>query len=246
MTELTPPIMADGPKVDPAVLDAWSRVQGSAEIQSRGWLAQTMPLALHGSTLMVAVPSPFTRERLETKLRPWIEKQLSESLGRPTRLAIAIHPELDDDHDQAEDLDDTSDEPAAEQPPLLAVPPVGTGASKSRDGDRLNPKYSFETFVIGQSNRFAHAAAVAVAEAPGKAYNPLMIYGDSGLGKTHLLHALGHYVRNYHDRLRVKYVSTEEMTNDFINAISENSTAQFRRVYREIDVLLIDDIQFLE
>ncbi|MGI8768784.1 MAG: chromosomal replication initiator protein DnaA [Propionibacteriaceae bacterium] len=119
--------------------------------------------------------------------------------------------------------------------------------SPRRDIDsRLNPKYSFETFVIGSSNRFAHAAAVAVAEAPGAAYNPLMIYGDSGLGKTHLLHALGHYVRNYYDRVRVRYVSTEELTNDFINSVAENKTAQFRRRYRDVDVLLIDDIQFLE
>jgi len=112
--------------------------------------------------------------------------------------------------------------------------------------DRLNPKYTFENFVIGASNRFAHAAAVAVAEAPGKAYNPLLIYGGSGLGKTHLLHALGHYMRQYYQDLRVRYVSTEEMTNDFINAISENRMVEFRRRYRDVDVLLIDDIQFLE
>jgi chromosomal replication initiator protein len=111
---------------------------------------------------------------------------------------------------------------------------------------RLNPKYTFETFVIGSSNRFAHAAAIAVAESPGKSYNPLTIYGDSGLGKTHLLHALGHYVRNYLDRVRVRYVSTEELTNDFINAISQNKGVEFRRRYRDVDVLLIDDIQFLE
>jgi chromosomal replication initiator protein len=121
------------------------------------------------------------------------------------------------------------------------------GFRSRRDNDsRLNPKYSFETFVIGSSNRFAHAAAIAVAENPGKSYNPLTIYGDSGLGKTHLLHALGHYVRNYFDRVRVRYVSTEELTNDFINAISQNRGAEFRRRYRDVDVLLIDDIQFLE
>ncbi len=115
-----------------------------------------------------------------------------------------------------------------------------------RDDIRLNAKYTFETFVIGSSNRFAHAAAVAVAENPGKSYNPLTIYGESGLGKTHLLHALGHYIRDYFDRVRVRYVSTEELTNDFINAISQNRGADFRRRYRDVDVLLIDDIQFLE
>jgi chromosomal replication initiator protein len=111
---------------------------------------------------------------------------------------------------------------------------------------RLNPKYVFETFVIGSSNRFAHAAAVAVAEAPGKAYNPLLIYGDSGLGKTHLLHAIGHYVRSLFSGARVRYVSSEEFTNEFINAIRDDRAATFQRRYRDVDVLLIDDIQFLE
>jgi chromosomal replication initiator protein len=111
---------------------------------------------------------------------------------------------------------------------------------------RLNPKYVFETFVIGSSNRFAHAAAVAVAEAPGKAYNPLLIYGDSGLGKTHLLHAIGHYVRSLFNGVKVRYVSSEEFTNDFINAIRDDRAASFQKRYRDVDVLLIDDIQFLE
>ena len=111
---------------------------------------------------------------------------------------------------------------------------------------RLNPKYTFETFVIGSSNRFAHAAAVAVAEAPAKAYNPLFIYGDSGLGKTHLLHAIGHYTQNLYHGVRVRYVSSEEFTNDFINSLRDDKTQAFQRRYRDVDILLIDDIQFLE
>jgi chromosomal replication initiator protein len=111
---------------------------------------------------------------------------------------------------------------------------------------RLNPKYTFETFVIGSSNRFPHAAAVAVAEAPGKAYNPLLVYGESGLGKTHLLHAIGHYVRSLYTGAKVRYVSSEEFTNEFINAIRDDKQDQFKRRYRDVDVLLIDDIQFLE
>jgi chromosomal replication initiator protein len=111
---------------------------------------------------------------------------------------------------------------------------------------RLNPKYTFETFVIGSSNRFPHAAAVAVAEAPGKAYNPLLVYGDSGLGKTHLLHAIGHYVRSLYTGAKVRYVSSEEFTNEFINAIRDDRQDRFKRRYRDVDVLLIDDIQFLE
>jgi chromosomal replication initiator protein len=111
---------------------------------------------------------------------------------------------------------------------------------------RLNPKYTFDTFVIGASNRFAHAAAVAVAEAPAKAYNPLFVYGESGLGKTHLLHAIGHYARTMFPGVRVRYVNSEEFTNDFINSIRDDKAANFQRRYRDVDVLLIDDIQFLQ
>src|SRR5690606_2811016 len=136
-------------------------------------------------------------------------------------------------------------------------PTVRTGTSDSgpgrsgpwvtqSGGNRLNPKYTFETFVIGSSNRFAHAAAVPVAESPAKAYNPLFIYGSSGLGKTHLLHAIGHYVSQLGNARLVRYVSTEEFTNDFINSVRDDKTSAFQRRYRDVDVLLIDDIQFLE
>ncbi|CAN5459290.1 chromosomal replication initiator protein DnaA [soil metagenome] len=125
--------------------------------------------------------------------------------------------------------------------------PVGSSSSMHVDHDaRLNPKYTFETFVPGSSNRFAHAAAVAVAEAPAKAYNPLFIYGESGLGKTHLLHAIGTYGRRLEPPMRVRYVSSEEFTNDFINSVRINDVQSFQRRYRDVDLLLIDDIQFLE
>ncbi|MBT2226379.1 chromosomal replication initiator protein DnaA [Nonomuraea sp. NEAU-A123] len=119
-------------------------------------------------------------------------------------------------------------------------------SNKPSEPARLNQKYTFETFVIGASNRFAHAAAVAVAESPAKAYNPLFIYGDSGLGKTHLLHAIGHYAQSLYDGARVRYVSSEEFTNDFINSIRDHKADGFRGRYRAIDILLVDDIQFLE
>jgi chromosomal replication initiator protein len=131
-------------------------------------------------------------------------------------------------------------------PVLPGVPGVPGAPRKDEPAARLNPKYLFETFVIGASNRFAHAAAVAVAEAPAKAYNPLFIYGESGLGKTHLLHAIGHYARNLYPGTRVRYVSSEEFTNEFINSIRDDKGDGFRQRYRDMDILLVDDIQFLQ
>ena len=214
--------------------DAWSFVLSQADSPTQAWLRSTRPSGLHDSTLLLSVPNDFTRERVENRFRRWVEDQLTDYFARPTRLAIIV--------------DAVPTEPEEEEPDVFTPPPAPepTAPNPNQHSGRLNPKYTFESFVIGSSNRFAHAAAAAVAEAPGKAYNPLLIYGESGLGKTHLLHALGHYVRSYHHKARVKYVSTEELTNDFINAISENRTAEFRRTYREVDVLLIDDIQFLE
>jgi chromosomal replication initiator protein len=126
-----------------------------------------------------------------------------------------------------------------------ARPGGGAPVSKQDETSRLNPKYTFDTFVAGSSNKLAHAAAVATAEMPARAYNPLFIYGESGLGKTHLLHAIGHYTRDLYQGAKVRYVSSEEFTNDFINSIRDDKASVFQRRYRDVDVLLIDDIQFL-
>ena len=293
---------------------AWDHLYTSASPGLRRWLTTGQPVALHHDMLMVAVPNIFTRNQLESRFRPDIERLLSGFFGRNIQLAVIVDESLkpgeeslgqessydgglgqtppahfsdsggspnDQPHEGYRDnnfgepnfpaesfpsadeyaarralLDEGGTQapaPRSEAPDIEPgyrtrdVYPQMEGFRSRRESDsRLNPKYTFETFVIGGSNRFAHAAAIAVAENPGKSYNPLTIYGDSGLGKTHLLHALGHYVRNYFDRVRVRYVSTEELTNDFINAISQNKGADFRRRYRDVDVLLIDDIQFLE
>ncbi|MEV7782574.1 chromosomal replication initiator protein DnaA [Kitasatospora sp. NPDC088351] len=142
----------------------------------------------------------------------------------------------------AERATDRQAVPGVPAPP--GAPPAG-GSRKDEPAARLNPKYLFDTFVIGASNRFAHAAAVAVAEAPAKAYNPLFIYGESGLGKTHLLHAIGHYSRSLFPGTRVRYVSSEEFTNEFINSIRDGKADAFRKRYRDMDILLVDDVQFL-
>jgi chromosomal replication initiator protein len=228
---------------DPIDLDAiWARA--IAELgddvlpaQHRAWMRLTKPLALVQDTAVLAAPNDFARDVLDTKLRDVIVAALSRQLGQDVRVAVTVEPDSAPPADEPMPAEPVSPPPAAVAPrPLDPV----TG------GSRLNPKYQFDTFVIGSSNRFAHAAAVAVAEAPAKAYNPLFIYGESGLGKTHLLHAIGHYTQHLFAGHRVRYVSSEEFTNDFINSIRDGRGEGFRKRYREIDVLLVDDIQFLE
>jgi chromosomal replication initiator protein len=191
----------------------------------------TMPAAGPATDLVAEPPAP----RLAGLNGPHVpESDLGSRLGPP-----APEPRAHPSHDGA------SGEAGHADPGR----PGGPGAMPQAPrlgGTRLNSKYTFETFVIGSSNRFAHAAAVAVAEAPAKAYNPLFIYGDSGLGKTHLLHAIGHYAQTLYSGLKVRYVSSEEFTNDFINMIRDGKQDGFRRRYRDVDVLLVDDIQFLE
>jgi chromosomal replication initiator protein len=161
---------------------------------------------------------------------------LAESMGQQSDLSTERHNDLRQGDLRQGDLTGR------------ALPPPGSAVTLTSGipDSPLNPRYTFETFVIGSSNRFAHAAAVAVAEAPGKAYNPLFIYGDSGLGKTHLLHAIGHYVRSLYTGAKIRYVSSEAFTNDVINAIRDDKRDALQRRYRDVDVLLIDDIQFLE
>jgi chromosomal replication initiator protein len=220
--------------------------------QQRAFLQQARPLTLVEDTAVVAVPSDFARIQLEQRLRPMLVEALGRVLGRPVGLAVSVAPMSDEpvtlpaftETPERSDTTTPGNGEIAYSPQQAAPPDVARRIEVEQS--RLNPRYAFETFVIGSSNRFAHAAAVAVAEAPGKAYNPLLVYGDSGLGKTHLLHAIGHYVRTIYPGTRVRYVSSEEFTNDFINSIRDDKASAFQRRYRDVDVLLIDDIQFLE
>jgi chromosomal replication initiator protein len=232
---------------------AWRGVVDELQPNQRAWLNASEPVTLHESTAIVAVPNDFTRNQLEGRLRAQLEDALSERFGREIRIAVTVNPALDTEVTPAaepEPQTDMSTKPQDDMVSARVLPPAEPPDLAARPTTaletRLNPKYTFETFVIGSSNRFPHAAAVAVAEAPGKAYNPLLVYGDSGLGKTHLLHAIGHYVRSLYTSARVRYVSSEEFTNEFINAIRDDRQDRFKRRYRDVDVLLIDDIQFLE
>ncbi len=242
--------------------------------QHRAWVGLTRPVGLVESTALLAAPNEFVKDVLDSRLRPIIAAALSAAYGREISVAISVQPVPDGepgafgDHERLTEpdrdrpgLDDSSfddpfsgrardepdrydDGPARERvPDNVRRLPVARGGAEAA---RLNPRYAFDTFVIGASNRFAHAAAVAVAEAPAKAYNPLFVYGESGLGKTHLLHAIGHYALHLFEGVRVRYASSEEFTNDFINSIRDGKAETFRRRYREVDILLVDDIQFLE
>ncbi len=241
---------------DPELARAWStcvaeltdnEAVGALSPQHRAFLLQTRPLGMMGDAIILATQSDFAKDVLERRVGPALVRTLSEAYGREVTIAVTVQPV------EPVGRPDPVAEPIAPPPepePVTRVFP-GTGrdpAGQSRDVEpaRLNSKYVFETFVIGASNRFAHAASVAVAESPARAYNPLFVYGDSGLGKTHLLHAIGHYAQHLYPGARVRYVSSEEFTNDFINSLRDDKQQAFQRRYRDVDVLLVDDIQFLE
>jgi chromosomal replication initiator protein len=228
------------------IVELWRGVMSHLTTDSRitpqlwGFLDLVEPRGVMAGVLYLEVPNELTRGMLEQRVRlPLLSALEGIEDSEINSFAIVVNPDIESDVLQTPSEEIGSSESVPER---LDAPPVLTGQNQSQ----LNAKYSFDNFVIGSSNRFSHAAAVAVAEAPAKAYNPLFIYGGSGLGKTHLLHAIGHYAQSLFKGIRVRYVSSEEFTNDFINAIANNRGPEFQSRYREIDILLIDDIQFLQ
>ncbi|MGH9104200.1 MAG: chromosomal replication initiator protein DnaA [Acidimicrobiales bacterium] len=224
-----------------------------SEATWRTWFEGVEALAVEGETLVLSVPSSLAKERIEARYLAIVHGALTEATGADLEVRLDVrrtpHPELEHTmaahHPLAAGDKLTRDDALTMDPPEALMPPVPVRAG--RDGEApLNPRYTFEAFVIGASNRFAHAAALSVAEAPAKSYNPLFIHGAAGLGKTHLLHAIGNYVRQNFPSRHVRYVSTETFMNEFVDAIRSNSTSVFKRRYRECDVLLVDDIQFME
>jgi len=226
--------------------ELWGRVVehvSAGEPQHRAFLAMTKPLGLlqnegGATSLLVAAPNAFAKDVLESRLRAVVNEVLTNELGEKANIAVMVDETIE-----------LADLPAPAITIDNIVPRVVREEDSGRKSDepsQLNARYIFDTFVSGASNRFAHAAAFAVAEAPARAYNPLFIYGDSGLGKTHLLHSIGAYAKELYGNVRVRYVSSEEFTNDFINSIRDDKATAFQRRYRDLDILLVDDIQFLE
>ncbi len=193
------------------------------------WLKSTKAHALQGDTLIITAPNDFARDWLESRYSNLIAETLYDLTGEELDVKFIIPlNQSEEEFDLTPPKKNISKEDGHEFPQSM-----------------LNSKYTFDTFVIGSGNRFAHAASLAVAEAPAKAYNPLFIYGGVGLGKTHLMHAIGHYVLDHNPDAKVVYLSSEKFTNEFINSIRDNKAVEFRNKYRNVDVLLIDDIQFL-
>ena len=222
--------------------------------QQRAWLKLVRPLTIAEGFALLSVPSPFVQNEIERHLRTPIIDALSRRLGQRVELGVRIEPTDEDDDGQdilVGDLDEVDEDREAlasaheSWPSYFTERPRHTPEGEAAENS-LNRRYTFDTFIIGASNRFAHAAALAIAEAPARAYNPLFIWGESGLGKTHLLHAAGNYAQRLFPGMRVKYVSTEEFTNDFINSLRDDRRVAFKKSYRDIDVLLVDDIQFIE
>ncbi|NLJ56775.1 MAG: chromosomal replication initiator protein DnaA [Firmicutes bacterium] len=202
------------------------------------WLKTTKLIAIQDSTIVVEVPNDFTRNWLKNHYRESLSFALKKISDSPYYIHF-VTPQNIDFQEKRTSLHNLK---------AVNLPPKSENTNKkalSVTCKWLNPKYTFSSFVIGGSNRLAHAASLAVAEAPSKAYNPLFIYGGVGLGKTHLMHAIGHYVVSHNISEKVNYLSSEKFTNQFINAIRDNKTEEFRNIYRNVDVLLIDDIQFL-
>ena len=229
-------------QADPAsaalAADVWDRAAEAlksdvSEGNYSAWFDRTQPVGIEGRSFVLAVPSTFAKAWIEDRYAEPLRRCVSHAAGKDLAVVLVTDETL-------------VEESAAGEAPLAPDRDEESGAPATAATPRFLSKYSFDSFVIGASNRFAHAAALAVAEAPADAYNPLFIYGGAGLGKTHLLHAIGQYVQECHPGLQVRYVSTEQFMNDFILALQRRTIPQFHRRYRLADLLLVDDIQFLE
>ena len=217
--------------------DLWDKtlniIKGElTEVSFNTWIKSCEPICISSNTIKISVPNSFTQDILEKRYRDLVINSIEAACSKTYKLEFLIASEIQ----EAEEKEVRTKEPKKDS---IAI------TVNDEMSSILNPKYTFDSFVIGNSNRFAHAASLAVAESPAKAYNPLFIYGGVGLGKTHLMHAIGHYILQNNPSAKVAYVSSEKFTNELINAIKDDKNEEFRTKYRSVDVLLIDDIQFI-
>ncbi|HSL59380.1 MAG TPA: chromosomal replication initiator protein DnaA [Acidimicrobiales bacterium] len=227
----------------------WSTCAGilRSQVSDAVWLTSfsgVEPIELDHGVLTIAVPSAVLKERIEGRYLALVRDALVDAGGGDVSLAIAVRTGASD-HAAADRVDERLGSAHVVTPAPTRSDDQAAAPPQPRPGE-TEPRYTFEAFVIGASNRFAHAAALSVAEQPGRSYNPLFIHGHAGLGKTHLLQAIAQYVRSVYPTYTVRYVTTENFLNQFIDAIRTNTPSEFKRRYREIDVLLLDDIQFIE
>ncbi|AIY82791.1 chromosomal replication initiation protein DnaA [Clostridium baratii] len=205
-----------------------------SEVSFNTWIKSCEPISMSSDTIRISVPNAFTQEILEKRYKDLVANSIRAICSKLYNIEFLIASEIQ--NTEEEKSEKQSNKKIKEDTKVIVSDEMNTN---------LNPKYTFDSFVIGNSNRFAHAASLAVAESPAKAYNPLFIYGGVGLGKTHLMHAIGHYVLQNNPSAKVVYVSSEKFTNELINAIKDDKNEEFRTKYRNVDVLLIDDIQFI-
>ncbi len=204
-----------------------------SEISFNTWIKSCEPISLSDNLLKLRVPNDFTKGILDKRYKSFLIKGLKIVTSKNYDIEFLLEADLE----KLSTIEETKEKKLPSNKNSIII--------NDEMSTSLNPKYTFQSFVIGNSNRFAHAASLAVAESPAKAYNPLFIYGGVGLGKTHLMHAIGHYILEQNPKAKVVYVSSEKFTNELINAIKDDKNEEFRNKYRKVDVLLIDDIQFI-
>ncbi|BDP40032.1 chromosomal replication initiator protein DnaA [Deinococcus aetherius] len=225
--------------------EIWADVLGYVrknitEVEYHTWFAPMKNLGVQEGSLVLGVRNSFAQDFVRRQYQGLLEDALRSLGAQHPQVSFQVLPAVQEAMILPQDPPPPPSPPGGKPPPRSPVILVPGENRKT-----LNPKYTFENFVVGPNNNLANAAALAVADAPGKAYNPLFIYGDVGLGKTHLMHAVGHYMAERFPEKRIEYVSTESFTNDLINAIRDDRMTQFRNRYRSVDLLLVDDIQFL-